>query len=81
MKKPVPENMHELYNNIFLKYISIGGFPKVVKEYINTHIIASTYRILNNIVFDMKIYFGRRKDKNNKATFKPGEVSRFITKI
>lgn len=75
-KRPVPENIHELYKGLFLKYISIGGFPKVVKEYINTRNIVSAYNMLNNTVFDMKTDFGRRKDKNNNATFKPGEVSR-----
>lgn len=75
-KKPVPKNIHELYKNIFLKYVSIGGFPKVVKEYVNTKNIVSAYKILNDIVFDMKTDFGRRKDKNNNITFKPGEVSR-----
>lgn len=75
-KKPVPENIHELYKNLFLKYVSIGGFPKVVKEYIVTHNIASAYRILNNTIFDMKTDFGRRKDRNNNPVFKIGEVSR-----
>lgn len=75
-KKPVPENIHQLYKNLFLKYVCIGGFPKVVKEYINTNNISSAYKILNNTIFDMKTDFGRRKNKDNNPVFKPGEVSR-----
>ena len=75
-KKPVPENIHKLYKDIFLKYACIGGFPKVVKEYINTKNIASAYRILNSTIFDMKTDFGRRKDKNNNPVFNTSQVAR-----
>ena len=33
-KMAIPENIHNLYKEIFLKYICLGGFPKVVKEYL-----------------------------------------------
>lgn len=73
---PIEENIHKLYKNLFIKYVCIGGFPKVVKEYVNTHNIASAYKVLNNTIFDMKTDFGRRKDKNNNPIFKASEVSR-----
>lgn len=75
-KDPVPDNVHKLYKDLFLKYVCIGGFPKVIKEYVNTKKIAYAYRVLNNTVFDMKSDFGRRKDKNNNPVFKASEVSR-----
>lgn len=75
-KKPVPINTHDLYKDLFLKYACIGGFPKVVKEYVKSKNISSAYQILNNTVFDMKTDFGRRKDRNNNPVFKPSEVSR-----
>ena len=75
-KHPVPDNIHNLYKDLYLKYACIGGFPKVVKEYVNTHNIASAFRILNSNVFDMKSDFGRRKDKNGNPMFKPAEVAR-----
>lgn len=75
-KEPVPDNIHNLYKNLFLKYVCIGGFPKVVKEYVNTKNIAYAYRVLNSTVFDMKSDFGRRKDKNNNPAFKTAEVAR-----
>ena len=75
-KEPVPNNIHNLYKEIFLKYVCIGGFPLVVKEYVKTKNIASAYKILNSIIFDMKTDFGRRKDKNNNPVFKASEVAR-----
>ena len=75
-RKPVPENLHELFKSEFLKYTCLGGFPKVVKDYVNKKNLMSAYRILNSIVFDMKSDFGRRKDKNGNPSFMPSEVSR-----
>ncbi|MCI2111702.1 MAG: AAA family ATPase [Bacilli bacterium] len=75
-KEPVPENIHNLFKDVFLKYVCIGGFPKVVKEYANTRNLMSAYNILSSTVFDMKTDFGRRKDKNNNPIFKRSEVAR-----
>ena len=76
LRKPIPENENEIYKNLFLKYACIGGFPKVVKEYISTHNILSAFRVLNNNIFEMRNDFGRRKGKDGKPVFKPSEVSR-----
>ena len=35
-KKVIPDNFRNLYKELFLKYACIGGFPKVVSEYVNT---------------------------------------------
>lgn len=75
-RQPVPLNIHNLYKDLFLKYACIGGFPKVVAEYIDTNSILSAYKVLNSTVFDMKTDFGRRKDKLGNPAFKPAEVSR-----
>ena len=75
-KKVIPDNIHQIYKNVFLKYACIGGFPKVVLEYLNTKSIVSAYKVLNSTIFDMKTDFGRRKDKNGNPVFKPSEVSR-----
>lgn len=76
MKKEIPSNIHNLYKGLFLKYACIGGFPKVVLEYINTRSIVPAYRVLNSTVFDMKSDFGRRKNKDGTPMFKQAEVSR-----
>ena len=75
-KNRIPDNIHNIYKEEFLKYICIGGFPKVVKEYINTKNILSAYKILGNIIFDMKTDFGRRKGKDGNPAFKSSEVAR-----
>lgn len=75
-KKKVPDNVHNIYKDMFLKYICVGGFPKAVKEYTLTRNIMEAYRIVQSTVFDMKTDFGRRKDKNGNLLFKPAEVSR-----
>lgn len=75
-KKPIPQNVHSLYKNLFLKYACIGGFPKVIKEYLKTNKIVDAYKTLNNIVFDMKSDFGRRKNMHGDLIFKPSEVAR-----
>ena len=76
MRQPVPDNVHSLYKELYLKYACIGGFPKVVKEYAATRNMMSAFRVLNSTVFDMKSDFGRRRDKKGNVAFKPAEVSR-----
>ena len=75
-KQAIPDNIHKLYTNLFLKYVCIGEFPKVVSEYVNTKSILPAYKILTNTIFDMKSDFGRRMDKNGNPVFKSAEVSR-----
>lgn len=75
-KERIPDNIHQLYKNIFLKYICIGGFPKVVLEYKKTNNIMPAYRILTSTIFDMKSDFGRRMDTSGHAIFKAPEVAR-----
>ena len=75
-KEQIPNNIHEMFKNLYLKYACIGGFPKVVKEYVLTRNLMSAFRVLNSTVFDMKTDFGRRKGKDGRSIFKPAEVSR-----
>ena len=75
-KEMVPENIHNLYKELYLKYACVGGFPKVVKEYLTTRRIVDAFKELNNTVFDMKTDFGRRKDKKGNPIFKAPEVAR-----
>lgn len=75
-KAPVSESVHGVFKNLFQKYLCIGGFPRVVKKYIETKNIASAYKELDSVVFEMKADFGRRKAKNGEPFFKPAEVAR-----
>lgn len=75
-KKVIPEAIHFVFKNLFLKYACIGGFPHVICEYVKTKKMVDAYKVLNSIVFEMKGDFGRRKDKSNNPLFKTGEVNR-----
>lgn len=75
-RQPIPDNLHRLYKDLFSKFMCIGGFPKVVREYVMSKNLMSAYRVLQSTVFDMKTDFGRRQDKNGAPLFKPAEVAR-----
>ena len=75
-RKPIPDAMHSVFKEIFLKYACIGGFPRAVQEYIYTHNIMDAVRIVKNTIFDMRTDFGRRKDKEGHPLFKASEVAR-----
>ena len=75
-KKPIPENRHLLFKELFAKYACIGGFPKVVKEFVSSHNLMAAVRVLESTIFDMKTDFGRRKGRDGKPVFKPSEVAR-----
>lgn len=75
-RNPVPDNIHNIYKELFTKYICVGGFPDAIKKYLDNHNLMESLRVNQNILFDMKSDFGRRKDKDDKPVFKPNEVSR-----
>lgn len=79
-KKKIPDNIHQIYKDIFLKYICVGGFPRAVQEYVLTKNLYETYKITQNIVKEMKGDFGRRKDKKGSPLFKSNDVAR-ITQV
>ena len=73
----VPDAMHNVFKDLFLKYACVGGFPEAVKAYLeNSKNIIEAVRVTNNNVFDMKADFGRRIGKNGEPMFKPSEVAR-----
>ena len=75
-KKEIPTNIHNIYNNIFNDYVCIGGFPDVVKEFVNTKNLSKAFKKLESLKFDIQSDFGRRKGKDNKPLFKTSEVAR-----
>lgn len=75
-RKPLPNNIHNFYKDLFLKYVCVSGFPQAVDEYLKTHKIVDAFKILQSTVFDMKTDFGRRKDKSGNSVFKAVKVSR-----
>lgn len=76
-RKKVPDSMHSLYKELYLKYACVGGFPKSVSAYLeNSKNIMEAVRTTQSTLFDMKSDFGRRKDKEGRPLFNPSEVAR-----
>ena len=75
-RKEIPSNIHDVYKELFLKYLCVGGFPKAVSEYLVNKNIMDAVRVTESNVFDMKSDFGRRQGKDGKPLFKPNEVAR-----
>ena len=77
--KAIDNNIHELFKKLFQQYMCVGGFPKAVSTFIETHNISDSSKIVEDIIDQMKSDFGRRLDKRGNPLFKPSEVSRIIT--
>jgi predicted AAA+ superfamily ATPase len=51
-REPVPTAMHERMTELFREYIAVGGMPRVVNEFVNTHNFARVLRLQRNIISD-----------------------------
>ncbi len=59
------DSVHTIYKKLYLKYACVGGFPQAVRSYLeNSFNIGEAVRITQNVIFDMKSDFGRRKGKD-----------------
>ena len=51
-RKPVPDAMHEKMMELFREYIVVGGMPRVVQEFVDTHNFAKVYQLQKGILTD-----------------------------
>lgn len=51
-REPVPDAMHEKMMELFREYIVVGGMPRVVLEFVNTHNFAKVLKIQKGILND-----------------------------
>ena len=51
-KKTVPAAMHERMMELFKEYIVVGGMPRAVYEFVNTHNFANVLKIQKGIIND-----------------------------
>ena len=51
-KETVPKAMHERMTQLFKEHIVIGGMPRVVYEFVNTHNFANVLKIQKGIIND-----------------------------
>ena len=51
-REPVPEAMHDKMMELFREYIVVGGMPRVVLEFVNTHNFAKVLKLQKGIISD-----------------------------
>ncbi len=73
---PMPQNLHEIFKKLFKQYVLVGGFPEAVVKFMENRNLMESFRKTDEIIFDMKSDFGRRKGKEGNSLFKPNEVAR-----
>ncbi len=49
-EQKVPEGLHNIYNNLFLQYIVVGGMPEVVQTFIETNNIGLVVKKQQSII-------------------------------
>ncbi|MDR3295622.1 MAG: AAA family ATPase [Clostridiales Family XIII bacterium] len=66
-KKPVPPAMHDRMMELLREYIVIGGMPRAVQEFVDTHNFASVLQIQKDIIEDYKDDIANYAEKNEKV--------------
>ncbi|MDR1136343.1 MAG: ATP-binding protein [Clostridiales Family XIII bacterium] len=65
--EPVPTAMHERMMELFKEYIVIGGMPRVVQEFVNTHNFANAIRLQKGIISDYADDIGKYAEGTEKT--------------
>lgn len=73
---PLSQSMHNSFTSLFREYLSLGGFPEAVCNYIETNNLYSALQITRKITKDLQDDFGRRRAKDKKPLFNANEVAR-----
>ena len=66
-KEKVPTAMHEKMLELFKEYIVVGGMPRVVNEFVNTHNFANVLKIQKGIIEDYKDDIAKYAKDSEKA--------------
>ena len=66
-REPVPEAMHQRMLELFREYIVVGGMPRVVQEFVNTHNFAKVYKLQCDIIRDYTDDIAKYADGAEKA--------------
>ena len=75
-KETIPENVHNRLKELFKEYISIGGYPEVVKKYLETNNFSTAFKKNESLIFDIKGDPVKRKKENGKPLYTTTEISR-----
>lgn len=66
-KKKVPTSMHEKMLELFKEYIVVGGMPRVISEFVNTHNFQNVLKIQKAIINDYTDDIAKYAIGNEKA--------------
>lgn len=75
-KETIPENAHNRLKELFKEYICIGGYPEVVKKYLETNNFSTAFKKNESLIFDIKGDAVKRKKENGKPLYTTTEISR-----
>ncbi len=75
-REPIPENVHSKLKELYLEYICVGGFPEVVKKYIETNNFQVAFKKNQSLIFDVKGDPIKRKSNDGKSLYTAVEISR-----
>ncbi|MCL1820427.1 MAG: ATP-binding protein [Oscillospiraceae bacterium] len=66
-KKAIPASMHERMMELFKEYIVVGGMPRAVDEFVNTHNFANVLKIQRGIIADYEDDIAKYAKDSEKA--------------
>ena len=75
-KETIPENVHNKLKELFKEYMCIGGYPEVVKKYLETNNFSTAFKKNESLIFDIKGDPVKRKKENGKPLYTTTEISR-----
>lgn len=75
-KETIPENVHNKLKELFKEYICVGGYPEVVKKYLETNNFSTAFKKNESLIFDIKGDPVKRKKENGKPLYTTTEISR-----
>ncbi len=65
--EPVPKSIHQTMMNLLRKYIIVGGMPKAVQTFVDTHSFAEVLRVQKGIVKDYQADIAKYAEGAEKA--------------
>ncbi len=75
-KEPIPENVHSKLKELFKEYVCVGGYPEVVKKYIETNNFKAAFKKNQSLIFDIQGDPIKRKNKDGRPLYTATEISR-----
>lgn len=75
-KEPIPDNVHNKLKELFKEYMCVGGYPEVVKKYLEANNFLVAFKKNESLIFDIKGDPVKRAKENGKPLYTATEISR-----